>query len=337
MKKLTLLLSLIFVFACFSGCSSSNVVTITFVQEGNYQPVIRVVEKGKKLSVLDFPELVQDDENFIYYWEYFENKNLTEDFVVNSKKYTKGLVFELGGEGYHLSKYEGSYAYVIVPDHYNGLPVIGINASAFDEDSLTEYKNGVWVDKYSEKYNLTGNRTRFVEWPSTIQKVGASTFYENRLLQEFVVPDGIEELPWGVFFRCHSLKKVTLPQGLKKMGGSVLTETQITSLVIPDGTVELDALAISYNPLLEYVVMPKSINKMGAHAICYYTSGRVKTKIYYKGTHDDWMFIEIDRTPFSGTTDVMSSEEYVYFYSEIEPTESGNYWHYVDGEPTIWA
>ena len=49
------------------------------------------------------------------------------------------------------------------------------------------------------------------------------------------------------------------------------------------------------------------------------------------------MFIEIDRTPFSGTTDVMSSEEYVYFYSEIEPTESGNYWHYVDGEPTIWA
>lgn len=26
-----------------------------------------------------------------------------------------------------------------------------------------------------------------------------------------------------------------------------------------------------------------------------------------------------------------------YFYSESEPTEEGNFWHYVDGEPTIWV
>jgi hypothetical protein len=25
-----------------------------------------------------------------------------------------------------------------------------------------------------------------------------------------------------------------------------------------------------------------------------------------------------------------------YYYSETEPTEPGNYWHYVDGVPTPW-
>ena len=26
----------------------------------------------------------------------------------------------------------------------------------------------------------------------------------------------------------------------------------------------------------------------------------------------------------------------IYFYSEEQPTEPGNYWHYVDGIPTPW-
>ena len=26
-----------------------------------------------------------------------------------------------------------------------------------------------------------------------------------------------------------------------------------------------------------------------------------------------------------------------YYYSETEPTTVGNYWHYVNGEPTVWT
>jgi hypothetical protein len=29
-------------------------------------------------------------------------------------------------------------------------------------------------------------------------------------------------------------------------------------------------------------------------------------------------------------------DEVVYYYSETEPSEPGNYWHYVDGEATPW-
>lgn len=26
----------------------------------------------------------------------------------------------------------------------------------------------------------------------------------------------------------------------------------------------------------------------------------------------------------------------VYYYSETFPTTEGNFWHYIDGEPTVW-
>jgi hypothetical protein len=25
-----------------------------------------------------------------------------------------------------------------------------------------------------------------------------------------------------------------------------------------------------------------------------------------------------------------------YYYSETQPTESGNFWRFIDGEPTVW-
>ena len=34
--------------------------------------------------------------------------------------------------------------------------------------------------------------------------------------------------------------------------------------------------------------------------------------------------------------DAIDRAEAVYYYTEIKPTESGNYWYYVDGVPTKW-
>ncbi len=61
--------------------------------------------------------------------------------------------------------------------------------------------------------------------------------------------------------------------------------------------------------------------------------------IYYKGTVDDWDNIDIGtenaRLPNAATR---------YYYSENEPALNadgtaydGNYWRYVEGEPTIWT
>ena len=54
------------------------------------------------------------------------------------------------------------------------------------------------------------------------------------------------------------------------------------------------------------------------------------TSVYYKGTAEDWAKVEVD------STIKLNQHAYVYYYSETQPTTTGNYWHYVDGVPTVW-
>jgi hypothetical protein len=53
--------------------------------------------------------------------------------------------------------------------------------------------------------------------------------------------------------------------------------------------------------------------------------------VYYKGSEDDFVYIAVDAF---GNKAFESATK--YFYSEDQPTEEGNYWHYVDGVETIW-
>ena len=54
------------------------------------------------------------------------------------------------------------------------------------------------------------------------------------------------------------------------------------------------------------------------------------TSVYYKGTAEDWGKISI----YSNNTALTNATR--YYYSETQPTTTGNYWHYVDGVPTVW-
>lgn len=54
-------------------------------------------------------------------------------------------------------------------------------------------------------------------------------------------------------------------------------------------------------------------------------------KVYYMGTTDDWANIGIGSY---GNNRLIYATR--YYYSKIKPTTAGNYWHYVDGVPTVW-
>ncbi|MCD7728980.1 MAG: leucine-rich repeat domain-containing protein [Clostridia bacterium] len=57
------------------------------------------------------------------------------------------------------------------------------------------------------------------------------------------------------------------------------------------------------------------------------------TNVYYSGTVDDWHSIM-----FSGSaSDPTYYGATLYYYSENEPTDSGNYWHYVNSEIVVWV
>ena len=78
---------------------------------------------------------------------------------------------------------------------------------------------------------------------------------------------------------------------------------------------------------LTSVVVPKSMMRMGKSVFGFCPDLK---NIYYAGSAADWAKIRI-------TSDEYETEALpLYYYSETQPTEAGNYWRYVDGVPTAW-
>ena len=75
-------------------------------------------------------------------------------------------------------------------------------------------------------------------------------------------------------------------------------------------------------------MIPTTVTKFGSGA---FNHTYIKN-IYYMGTEDQWN--AISGLNLSGMNTVYNLT--VYYYSETAPTATGDYWHYVEGVPTVW-
>ena len=118
------------------------------------------------------------------------------------------------------------------------------------------------------------------------------------------IPDKVTAL-YGTFYGCSSLQNITLSKNLS---------------IIDDNTF------YGCSKLTE-IVLPKSITKIGSYSLYTYDS----IVIYYEGDLESWNKIEI-------LEDSKIEPELIYFYSETQPSDEGNYWHYdIDGlNPLQW-
>ncbi len=168
----------------------------------------------------------------------------------------------------------------------------------------------IGVDAFKDCNNLTNVyindleswcRIAFYSHPM----IYADNLYLNgKLLEEVIIPSSIEKINEDAFKNCNS----------------------ITSVIIPDSVTSIGAAAFYNCGNLTNVVVPKSITNIGAHAFYYVNNLEV---VYYGGTPEDWAKINID-----SYNNIYNS--YLYYYSASQPTDTGNYWRYVDGVPMAW-
>ena len=101
-----------------------------------------------------------------------------------------------------------------------------------------------------------------------------------------------------------------------------------SEVVIPDCVTSIGDHAFFECDSLTSIEISSSVTSISYSAFWECSSLRT---VFYGGTSSDWSKISI-----GGSGNYYLTDAIRYYYSETPPTTTVNYWHYVNGKPTIW-
>jgi len=325
--------------AAFSGASLKNVQIghgVTTIENNAFQ--------GADFETLVLPETVTSIGT-----EAFKNCKALKNLTLPSGLENIGVRLLEGCDAIVYNVYEGMN-YLGNADNPYMVLVIGVDEEITD---LTVHDQAQWIIAkhtagidYHEECLLPNLRTLHIG--KNVEYIEQGVFLSTTLLTD------IQVSPENKVF--HSQNNCIIETASKTLliacetsvipdDGSVTTiglmafafQQERKLVIIPDAITHIEANAFQSCPNLETLIIGSGVEKIeGAQAL--YSDNF--NKIYYMGTQKQWEKIDIAGRKSTGGVSFDANIELlkatVYFYSEEEPTEEGNYWHYVDGVPTPW-
>ena len=172
------------------------------------------------------------------------------------------------------------------------------------------------VDEENEVYDSRDNCNAIIETET-------NTLYWG--CQSTTIPSTVTVIGDSAFYRCYRLTEITIPNSVIKIGHAAFWNCyKITEIVIPESVISIGSEAFYHGGLVK-IVISKSVKEIDYSA---FDENYNLSKVYYKGTVDDWSRISIDvkNTPLTSAD--------IYYFSETKPTTEGKYWYYNTDEKT---
>ncbi len=191
-----------------------------------------------------------------------------------------------------------------------------------------ENKVCIWCgdEKASEGLNFTSNGD------GTCSVSGIGTCTDTDIIIPEVSPDGDRVTSIGdhAFPDCSSITSVTIGNSVTYIGIHTFSGCKsLTSVTIGNSVTYISDSAFDDCTSLTSITLGNSVTNIGDWA---FSGCDSLTTVYYGGSEEDWSDISIG---FSGDTWLTNATR--YYYSESEPTEAGNFWHYDEnGNIEIW-
>lgn len=210
------------------------------------------------------------------YGEYPGARLLAAIRASNWREIQRGGIFdfEVRGGAAYVTGYRGERdtelaGWLVVPEEYGGVPVVGIDAGAL---SAVLYKKLRLPSSLKTIGDNALAETIFerIELPEGLRAIGQRAFrYSN--LKEIDIPDSVYALGEDSFCFCASLERVSLPAGLRDLPCEAFDACgALAEVELPEGLLTIGDRAFGGCGALETLTVPASVTwiGMGAFAGC---------------------------------------------------------------------
>lgn len=255
------------------------------------------------------------------------SKPMTSDI---SSSPSGDLVYRFLNGSYDLIDYLGTSDSVIIPETYddgtNGkASVTAIDSNAFaNQTALKSISIPSSILMINFRAFLFCSSLESLTLPSSLFYVSAEAFAGCYSLTSIAFPASLSmSLSDSLFVNCRSLKTVditltSLPSiGRYSFSGCVALE----SFSIPKTVTKIGDLCFNGCKSLESIIIPSSVTYIGTKA--------------FQGSSTT-IFCEATSQPSGWGSEWNTNGGTAFWYRDAKPTESGNWWHYVDGKPSVW-
>ena len=133
-----------------------------------------------------------------------------------------GLAMTQSGDGYMVTGIGDCLdTKVVIPMMRNGLPVIGIKASAFEGAKIIEIVIPASVTTIGSSAFEGCTSLKKVTIEGELDIIGTMAFWGCTALSEVVIEKHVKTIGGGAFYNCQKLTEITLPAGIESIEGSV--------------------------------------------------------------------------------------------------------------------
>lgn len=120
-------------------------------------------------------------------------------------------------DGIIIEKYTGKGSIVVIPDEFNGIPVVGI-----DNWGLSIFDDSAKITQ--------------ITLPKTLKTIGSVVFSGSKITS-IIIPEGVTDIGTSAFLDCANLTSVTFPRSLERIGTKSFGNcTSLVDVIIPSGS-----------------------------------------------------------------------------------------------------
>ena len=310
-KLLFCLIIILISITLLSACSKNVEFQISFIVDDDIYATVST-NGSELIKMPNDPK----KEGYTFGGWYWDKETWERNFTVNSllneplssnmsvyakwddctESFTEGLKFFLqsASNSYFVKEYSGIEQKVVIPNTYEGLPVIGINTRAFEgdlnivevtiPDSVTSIGLGAFSESISlEKVNIGNNlqilganafsnciNLEIINLPESVANVGSEAFYGCSKLKELNIPRTAIIIGANVITGCSSLERLTMPgiKTLKSLVGDDDNNIPVTlkTVSVADGSEVITKDAFINVSNIENIFIPSSVISVGDNA-----------------------------------------------------------------------